>query len=499
MVQPGLPKRSTTEKPGILNVTDHKQILLYPKQQAFLDSPAHIRGFYGGIGTGKSFVGAYDLFRRAKAGRLYLVIAPTFGMLRDATFRSFKNVCNEFELTEAENKTEFFVKFRTRDGGVAESLFRSGDNPDNLYGPNVSGVWMDEASLLDHQVYTIAIGRAREAGALGWISATFTPKGRAHWTYKVFGKQQDDVEVFHATTRENPFLHEQFYVTTRQQYSSEMASQELEGNFVDLDFNGMFQREWLVRASSDGIHPLPPYSAGIDVSYRGKDSTVCVICGKAGMLCGWEVPVTTSAGVFETAKLIRQLTTGTWTWKNSEGQRCRGTVIHPSRVHIDASEGAGEVLYQRMREQGISVTPERFGARPSVAVAGHGMTRVLAGDIYANRRAELYGSLARRLDPATEEKEGFSLPTGYEKLWEELLAQEEQTNSSGKVLLIPKDEIRDAIGRSPDWSDALVLSAWRENRSTGLNPKLLDTKSVSGKRMEERIKALTKRLERIAV
>ena len=480
-------------------MTDHKQILLYPKQREFIDAGSRLRGFVGGIGSGKSYIGAYDLFIRAKANRLYLVIAPTFSMLRDATFRSFREVGEQLGLLDAVHRTEFSARIHTKDGGFAEVLFRSGDDPDHLRGPNISGIWMDEASLLVEDAYLIAIGRLREAGEMGWITATFTPKGRAHWTYKVFGTQRTDTTLVHATTNDNPFLHSDFYAETRSHYSAGLASQELEGHFVDLNFNGMFQREWLQRATDRNVLPLPPYTAGIDVSYRGKDSTVCVICGKTGMLCGWEVPVTSSAGVFETAKLIRQLTNGTWIWTNHEGVRCQGTPIHPSHVHIDASEGAGEVLYQRMREQGISVTPERFGARPSVAVAGHEMTRLLAGDIYANRRAELYGSLARRLDPATEEKEGFSLPPGYAKLWEELLAQEEQTNSSGKVLLIPKDEIRAAIGRSPDWSDALVLAAWRENRSTGLNPKLLDTKSVSGKRMEERIQALTERLERIAV
>lgn len=483
-----------------MEAVDKKRILLYPKQREFIDSTSRIRGFCAGIASGKSYIGAYDVLRRAKAGRLYLVIAPTFSMLRDATFRSFKDVGDTLGQIVETNRTEFFSKIKTTDGGIADVLFRSGDDPEHLRGPNVTGIWMDECSLLSEDAYFIAIGRLREAGELGWITATFTPKGRAHWTYKVFGTQKPDVAFFHATTRENPFLHEQFYDQTKSHYSATLTSQELEGQFVDLNVKGMFQRDWLMRASDRGVLPMPPYSAGIDVSYRGDDRTVCVICGKAGMLCGWEVAVNSKAGVFETAKLIRQLVMGTWTWTDADGNRHAGIPIHPSSIRIDASEGAGEVLYQRMREQGMAIVPERFGARPSVASkSGHDLTRALAGDIYANRRAELYGSLARRLDPATETQEGFSLPSGYDKLWEELLAQEEQTNSSGRVILIPKDEIRSAIGRSPDWSDALVLAAWQERRTTGLNPKLMDSGSISGKHLEARIAALTQRLERIAV
>lgn len=475
-----------------------KDIILYDKQRAFIDSNARLRGFVGGIGSGKSYVGAYDLLRRAKGNRLYLVIGPTFGLLRDATYRSFKDVGDTLGLVLEVNRTEFFAKIRTSDGGVAEVLFRSGDDPEHLRGPNISGIWIDEASLLSEDAYLIAIGRLREAGDIGWITATFTPKGRAHWTYKVFGIQRHDAFLVHATTRDNPFLHDAFYSETRGLYSDSLAEQELEGHFIDADFNAMFKRAWLERARDRYVLPTPPYTAGIDLSYRGQDKTVCVICGKAGMLCGWEIPVTSSAGVFETAKIIRQLTTGTWTWTDADGKRHAGPPIHPSHIRIDASEGAGETLYQRMREQGISVTPERFGARPSYALAAHSVARTLAQDIYANRRAELYGTLARRLDPATEEKEGFSLPPGYDKLWDELLAQEEQTNSTGKIILAPKDDIRASLGRSPDWSDALVLAAWKETRSTGLRPQLLDSNTVSGKHLEARIAALTERLERIA-
>ena len=62
-------------------------IRLHPAQQAFLRSNALFRAFCGGIGSGKSWAGSYDLIRRAKPGRLYLILAPTYSMLSDATFR----------------------------------------------------------------------------------------------------------------------------------------------------------------------------------------------------------------------------------------------------------------------------------------------------------------------------------------------------------------------------------------------------------------------------
>src|SRR5207245_2505436 len=154
---------------------------LYPAQQAFLKSDALFRAFCGGIGSGKSWAGSYDLVRRGRAGRLYLVVAPTYGMLSDATFRSFLALAEELGLVdEGDVKRSPPPAIHLRTG--AEGLFRSADEPDRLRGPNLSGVWLDEASLMSEDVFTIAIGRLREAGEQGWLSATFTPKGRQHWT-----------------------------------------------------------------------------------------------------------------------------------------------------------------------------------------------------------------------------------------------------------------------------------------------------------------------------
>ena len=72
-----------------MTTTVTKTVRVYRKQQRFTDSTALLRAFVGGIGSGKSFIGALDLIKRAKPGRLYLVTAPTYSMLSDATFRSF--------------------------------------------------------------------------------------------------------------------------------------------------------------------------------------------------------------------------------------------------------------------------------------------------------------------------------------------------------------------------------------------------------------------------
>lgn len=212
---------------------------LHPSQAAFLDSNATLRGFVGGRGAGKSFVGAYDLLRRAQPGSLYMVVAPTYPMLKDATFRTFCEIGRKLRFI----KDVYHGDLRVVLGNGAEVLFRSADNPERLRGPNLSGVWLDEASLIDRAAYDIVLACLREHGEMGWLSATFTPAGQNHWTYDVFGKNTDGAALFHSTTYDNPFLPANFYATVKDQYSPIRARQELGGEFVNIE-GAEWPAEW---------------------------------------------------------------------------------------------------------------------------------------------------------------------------------------------------------------------------------------------------------------
>ena len=213
------------------------------KQQLFLKSSALLRAFVGGIGSGKSWVGAYDVIKRAKPGRLYLVTAPTYPMLSDASFRSFVDVAQMLGVVQpGDVKISPPPSIRLRTG--AEVLFRSTDNPEMLRGANLSGAWMDEASLSKREALDILIGRLRQGGEMGWLSATFTPKGKVHWTYKTFASGAADCELIHARSDENPFLPPDFVANVRKRYTAQQVKQELGGAFIDGGGNHYFPDSW---------------------------------------------------------------------------------------------------------------------------------------------------------------------------------------------------------------------------------------------------------------
>jgi predicted phage terminase large subunit-like protein len=258
---------------------------LHRAQAAFCRSSALYRCLVGGIGSGKSWAGSYDLIRRSKPGRLYLVVAPTYGMLCDATLRSFLAMAERLGVVRAGDiKKSAPPAVRLLTG--AEVLFRSADEPDRLRGPNLSGVWLDEASLMQEDTFTIAIGRLREDGEQGWLTATFTPKGRGHWTYDTFASGRPNTFCVRARTADNPFLPPAFTDTLRQHYTSTLAAQELDGEFCDPT-GGLFRRAWfsVVEAAPNGLSLVRAWDlASTPTDEKGAndpDWTAGVLLGRA--------------------------------------------------------------------------------------------------------------------------------------------------------------------------------------------------------------------------
>ena len=217
-----------------------KTIQLHRKQQEFRRSLATYRGFVGGRGSGKSWVGAYDLIRRAKPGCLYMVSAPTFRVLDDATWRMLVGQARNMSYLRALNKVDYRITL----GNGAEIIGRSAEDPERFRGPNLSGIWLDEAGEMKADAFDISIACLREHGEQGWLSATFTPRGRSHWTYKVFGSGDfPGAVLFRAQTKENPFLPCGFVDAIRHRYGATRAAQELEGQFVDIE-GAEFDASW---------------------------------------------------------------------------------------------------------------------------------------------------------------------------------------------------------------------------------------------------------------
>ena len=238
--------------------------LLSPKQREICEATAPIRGFVGGRGSGKTVVGAFTILEQARNGEDCMCVSPNYPMLAETTWPTFRDLSRQTgQYIKGVQSPLPRVTFRTQDGGTAELIFRSGDHPDSLRGPNKRIVWIDEASLQQRAAFDISLATLRFHGLDDcFMLLTFTPRGKQHWTFETFYDQvssdrriaRQNTFLVQSHTSENPFLPEGFVDLIKGQYTTLLAQQELAGEFIDLQ-GFMFQRGWFSVVEDPPRHP----------------------------------------------------------------------------------------------------------------------------------------------------------------------------------------------------------------------------------------------------
>jgi PBSX family phage terminase large subunit len=221
-------------------------------QRDFWESDSKYRGFFGGIGSGKSYAGSLEILKQP-SNTIGMVVAPTYPMLRDSTQRLFFDTICPKEFIKSHNKSQNETKLING----STILWRSSDNADRLRGSNLHWFYIDEAAYTDDPLWNILVGRLRASIQKnsnpkdyhrGWL--TTTPKGMSHWTYRVFCEDQDDnFKIFQSNTKQNKYIPKDFYDNLTKQYGGKFALQELDGAFIDLS------SDFIRRSDIRFVHP----------------------------------------------------------------------------------------------------------------------------------------------------------------------------------------------------------------------------------------------------
>ncbi len=244
-----------------------RAIELYPAQHDFVACEERFTAMIAGIGSGKSFAGAVKALLHCQKPSLGMVVAPTYPMLRDATWRSYQDAC-EGAISHF-GKGEFIANI-----GRAEVMFRSADDPDRLRGPNLSWVHVDEAALCPPGTWEVVIGRLRAGGEAGPCWLTTTPKGR-NWLWTM----REQIRIFQASTKDNPYLSPEFVASLELAYTGQFARQELHGEFVA--FEGLVYEDFeRGRHVAQQHGPWKRVVAGVDEGYANP--AVILVIGLDG-------------------------------------------------------------------------------------------------------------------------------------------------------------------------------------------------------------------------
>ncbi len=215
-----------------------------PSQDLFHQSMARFKGYSGSIGSGKSLALCHEAIRLAyrNPGRLGLIGAPTFPMLRDATLTSLLKVLQENEIAFELHKSEFVLHLTVPGSRI---LLRSLDRFERLRGTNLAWFAIDELSYLSEEAWLRLEGRLRGPEAVQLCGcAVWTPKGY-DWVYRRFLKDSPaSCEVIVAKPFENRFLLESvpdFYERLKASYDERFFRQEVLGEYLNAFSGQVYQ------------------------------------------------------------------------------------------------------------------------------------------------------------------------------------------------------------------------------------------------------------------
>ena len=208
-----------------------------PSQKRFHESTARFKGFSGPVGSGKSLALCHEAIRLSyiNHGRLGLIGAPTYPMLRDATLATFSAICEENGLPQEFNKGTNTLLMKDTGSTI---LFRSLDEFERVRGTNLAWFGVDEMTYTTEESWMRLEARLRDGKAARLCGfGVWTPKG-FDWVYRRFKAEPvEGYELIEAEPFENRHLLEtvpDFYDRLKASYDSHFFEQEVLGKYVNV-------------------------------------------------------------------------------------------------------------------------------------------------------------------------------------------------------------------------------------------------------------------------
>lgn len=212
-----------------------------PKQQQFMDAafdkkgPAYVL-YSGGVGSGKTLIGCVTVLTMAFMEQGDYLICRLFNPeLKLTTYKTFLEICPK-ELIAEHRVADQIIKIKTRDGGISNVIFRGLEEPDKHRSLNLNAAYIDEASQVSEEAFTLLQSRLR-GKAFRKILCTTNPNGHSwlyrYWVKKDFGNAAAKKQFFsvHAPSTENLHLPEGYVQNMLDSWSEERIKREVMGSW----------------------------------------------------------------------------------------------------------------------------------------------------------------------------------------------------------------------------------------------------------------------------
>lgn len=404
--------------------------------------------FGGSAGGGKSFIGcAWLIINCIKyPGTRWLMGRSKLKALKQTTLNTFFEICSVWKLNDSHykyNQQSGEITFYNGSTIILKDLFLYPSDPnfDSLGSLEITGAFIDEVNQITEKAKNIVASRMRyKLNEYNLIPKLFMSCNPAkNWVYEQFYKKSKNNELeeykkfIPALVTDNPNI-SQHYINQLKKLDEISKKRLLYGEWEYEDKDALINYDNIVNIFCDYKldDNIKATHISCDVARRGKDKAVIMVWSKFKIL---EIQTLDISKINEIVDLIKNLKSK---WRLSNRQ-----------VVIDGDGVGGGV---------VDYLPGSYDFVNN--------SKPLKNENYQNLKTQCYYKLAEKINSGEIEVFNYNLDI-KDKLTQELqLVRKKNIDKDGKLQIISKEEIKEMIGRSPDYSDAMMMRMVFEFKSS---------------------------------
>ena len=391
----------------------------------------------GGAGGGKSFLGCLWLINNCIAypGSRWLMGRAVLKALKESTLKTFRDLIHDLKWSSIVkiNEINGTIKFNNGSEIIMKDLFRYPADPnfESLGSTEYTGAFIDEASQIGETAKNIVFSRIRyKLDKFGLVPKILICSNPAkNWMYSEFykpnkeGKLQDDRIFIQSLVTDNPHI-SPHYIKSLHKLDPISKQRLLFGNWEYDDTLGrLFKYENILNMFTNSFVEEGEKYLTCDVARKGSDK--CIIYLWSGL---------------RVIKVITYDLSLTTMIENTILEIAEKYSVPRSNIVIDEDGVGGGV---------VDHLPGCYGF-----VNG---SSALNGENYMNLKSQC----AFKAGELVEQNKiyfGVEDIEAKEKLTEEMEQQtQKDPDKDGKLMIVGKKVIKENIGRSPDYFDALMM------------------------------------------
>jgi hypothetical protein len=337
-----------------------REFQLHPKQIEVWNDPARFKVIACGTKWGKTVL---CIVRRVvyawnNPEKISWWVAPVFPQTMIAYRRIMSMLPHEsFE----ENRSERIITLKHNGHQI---FFKSGDNPDSLFGEDVHDATVDEASRMKEYAGTALRTTLTATGGGCWY--IFTPKGRGHWSHRLWAYGQDpeipEYQSWRFPSIANPHLDPEEIEEARATLPESVFRQEYLAEFLDEAAAVFRNVDSCISPVNGGPQHGKHYVIGVDLG-KHQDFTVLYVMDQ------------------ETGQGLWMDRFGEIDWNLQKARIIAAAKRWNNAQVIMDSTGIGDPIYDDLLRSGITIQPYKFTNASKAMLIEKLMISLEQGDI----------------------------------------------------------------------------------------------------------------------